>query len=382
MRIRHPVVGSAYSPLDFVSPITGATATALDGNAAANRSAKSANLIVTVGAGQEIWLRWADANDTGADHGLAIDDLSVTASDTNGMVSIHAIQGSSSISPLVGQSVTTSGIVTALRSNGFFLQTPDADADADPNTSEGIFVFTSSAPPAGAAIGNSVNVSGTVSEFIPASDATSPPLTEITGPSISVQSTGNPLPAPITLTSGDTLVNDISNLEKYEGMRVFVASLTVVAPTEGTVTESTATAVSNGVFYGVVTGVARPFTEPGIPVTDSVPPPSPANVPRFDTNPERLRVDSDAQQGSSALNVTTGAVLSNLVGVLDYAFRSYTILPDTAAPPTVTGNTLTATPVPIPSTTQLTVASFNLERFFDSTDDPGIGEPVLTATAF
>ena len=75
-------------------------------------------------------------------------------------------------------------------------------------------------------------------------------------------------------------------------------------------------------------------------------------------------------------------MLSNLVGVLDYSFRSYTILPDTAAPPTVTGNTLTATPVPVPAATQLTVANSNLERFFDTTDDPSIADPVLTAAAF
>ena len=207
---------TSFSALDFVSPITGTTAAALDGNAAANRTAKSANLAVTVSAGQEIWLRWADANDTGTDHGLAIDDLSVTANGNASIAAIHTIQGSGNTSPLVGQSVTTTGIVTALRSNGFFLQTPDATADADPNTSEGIFVFTSSAPPAAAAIGNSVNVTGTVAEFSPPSDPTSPPLTEITGPAVSVQSTGNPLPAPVTITASDTLMNNISNLESMK----------------------------------------------------------------------------------------------------------------------------------------------------------------------
>src|SRR4030095_15196591 len=29
--------------------------------------------------GQEIWIRWEDVNDAGNDHGLAIDDLSITA---------------------------------------------------------------------------------------------------------------------------------------------------------------------------------------------------------------------------------------------------------------------------------------------------------------
>ena len=32
--------------------------------------------------------------------------------------------------------------------------------------------------------------------------------------------------------------------------------------------------------------------------------------------------------------------------------------------------------------TEFTVASFNLERFFDTVNDPGISEPVLTAAAF
>ena len=61
---------------------------------------------------------------------------------------IHDIQGAGASSPIVGSSVTTRGIVTGRKSNGFFMQEPDATVDADPLTSEGIFVFTSSAPPA------------------------------------------------------------------------------------------------------------------------------------------------------------------------------------------------------------------------------------------
>ena len=68
---------------------------------------------------------------------------------TSQLTAIHAIQGPGATSPLVGASVTTRGVVTALKSNGFFLQTPDADADADPLTSEGIVVFTGSTLPAG-----------------------------------------------------------------------------------------------------------------------------------------------------------------------------------------------------------------------------------------
>src|SRR5262245_48266849 len=58
-------------------------------------------------------------------------------------LAIHDIQGNGSESPFVGQVITTSGIVTAVKTNGFFIQSPDSAADSDPNTSEGIFVFTS-----------------------------------------------------------------------------------------------------------------------------------------------------------------------------------------------------------------------------------------------
>jgi predicted extracellular nuclease len=286
--------------------------------------------------------------------------------------------------------ITTRGVVTGVRTNGFFIQEPDASIDADTNTSEGIFVFTSSAPPAAAAVGNLVQVGGTVIEFIPAADPFSPPLTEISGsPTVTLISTGNPLPTPVTLTSGDTgaggvNAGSIENLERYEGMRVRVNSLTVVAPTQGTVTETSATSTSNGVFFGVITGVARPFREPGIQANDPVPSGSGVTippVPRFDFNPERLRVDSDALVGGAAINVATGATVTNLVGPLDYAFRTYTILPDPASPPTVSGGMAT-TPASAPLGNELTIASYNLERFFDDVNDPGVGEPVLTTTAY
>lgn len=66
----------------FLSPVVGATtATALDGNAPANRvSGISIVIDVLISNGDEIMLRWEDLNDSGNDHFLAIDDISVTAS--------------------------------------------------------------------------------------------------------------------------------------------------------------------------------------------------------------------------------------------------------------------------------------------------------------
>ncbi|HKF43583.1 MAG TPA: lamin tail domain-containing protein [Thermoanaerobaculia bacterium] len=294
-------------------------------------------------------------------------------------LAIHDIQGSGDTSPYAGSPVQTTGIVTGRKTNGFFIQSPDGFVDADPNTSEGIFVFTSSAPPAGAAVGNDVRVTGTVQEFIPSADPNSPPSTEIINPSVTVLSTGNPLPAPVVLSAADTDPSGpIDQLEKYEGMRVQVNSLTVTAPTQGTISEANATSTSNGVFYGVITGVARPFRERGIEAPDPLPSPG---IPRFDGNPERIRVDSDGI-GAPTLDVTTGAVLTNLIGPLDYAFRSYTIDLDPAVTVGVTPGISAAVAAPARAADQFTVACFNLERFFDTTDDPTVQDVALTMAAF
>ncbi len=296
---------------------------------------------------------------------------------------IHDIQGPGASSPLSGV-VTTRGIVTGVKSNGFFIQEPDATVDADPLTSEGVLVFTSSAPPAAAAVGNLVQVTGTIAEFVPSADALQPPLTELTSPTVVLLSTGNPLPAaiPLTTTFPDPAgVHD--QLERLEGMRVSVGSLTVSGPTLGNVNEANATATSTGVFYGVVTGVARPFREAGIPAPDPAPsgggtiPP----IPRFDSNPERIRVDSDGLVGGGLLDVSSGAVVTGLVGPLDYTFRTYTILPDPGATLGATGGT-TATPVTAATSQEFTVATFNVERFFDTVDDAGVSDVALTAAAF
>ena len=64
-------------------------------------------------------------------------------------IAIHDIQGPGTRSPVEGAVVVTSGVVTARKSNGLFLQAPHGAADADPRTSEGMFGFPGSAPAAG-----------------------------------------------------------------------------------------------------------------------------------------------------------------------------------------------------------------------------------------
>lgn len=293
---------------------------------------------------------------------------------------IHSIQGPGNSSPLVGQSVTTSGVVTGRKSNGFFIQAPDSDADSDPNTSEGLFVSTTASLPAAAVVGNLVNVQGTVSEFVPSTDPNSLSLTQLVSPTITLVSTGNALPAPVVLTaSKPSPTGSINQLEPYEGMRVSVASLDTISPTEGGVTEARATATSSGVFYGVVTGLPRPFREPGIDLLDLPTSGAPANTPHFDANPERLRIETAALQGSTALDVTSGVTLSNLVGPLDYRSRTYAIDTETT-PVRVTANSA-AVPVRAATAREFTVVSFNLGRFFDAVNDSN-GATTLTAAAF
>ena len=63
--------------LDFTAPVSGGALGALDGNLAANRTAVSGSIsgiVLPVSAG--LWVRWLDLDATGADDGLAIDDVS------------------------------------------------------------------------------------------------------------------------------------------------------------------------------------------------------------------------------------------------------------------------------------------------------------------
>jgi hypothetical protein len=67
--------------LGFSAPVSGGSAGALNGNLAANSRQLSGSLSgLGLAAGQDLWLRWSDPNHSGADHGLAIDDLVVSSS--------------------------------------------------------------------------------------------------------------------------------------------------------------------------------------------------------------------------------------------------------------------------------------------------------------
>src|SRR3954465_3191761 len=69
--------------LDFNPPVTAGTAGALDGNAAANRTAISSTITgLSIPNGATFFIRFNDVDATGADDGLAVDDFSITANVT------------------------------------------------------------------------------------------------------------------------------------------------------------------------------------------------------------------------------------------------------------------------------------------------------------
>jgi predicted extracellular nuclease len=89
-------------------------------------------------------------------------DHTWTFSTTGLALRIHDIQAAQHLSPYDGALVSqVPGVVSARTSNGFFFQDPAPDGDV--RTSEGIFVFTGSAPTV--VVGEGVRVSGRVQEF-------------------------------------------------------------------------------------------------------------------------------------------------------------------------------------------------------------------------
>ncbi|MDX2299956.1 MAG: lamin tail domain-containing protein [Xanthomonadaceae bacterium] len=299
------------------------------------------------------------------------------------VIPIHDLQGPGNTSPFVDQAVAVEGIVTLRKFNGFFVQAAANEEDADPLTSEAVFVFTTSAgAPAEAQVGNRVQVRGTVAEFVPSSDVNQLPVTELTFATTTVIDTGNPLPEPILIDATVLNANTaVDFLERYEGMRVSVPELLVTGPGQGNINESQATSTSNGVFLGVPAGVARPFREPGISVLDVAPIPPTLMPPLYDANPEILRVDSRGT-GVTLISVDAGATVSGLVGVLDYGTARYTVLPDPGVEASVV-DTATPTAVSVPGAGEITVGSFNILRFFDDNRANNTGSsPTLTAAAF
>ncbi len=271
---------------------------------------------------------------------------------------IHLIQGNGLESPDLGMSRIIEGVVvgdfqgpTGL--GGFFVQEEDLEADGDPATSEGIFVFEG-ATSAAVNIGDIVRVGGTVSEFSGLTELATLIGVEVCAPGAGLASaTTVMLPVP---AAGD--------LESLEGMRVsFPQELFVT----GNFTQGRFGEVDLSVLDRLFIPTA--IAEPGAPA-----------LALQDLN-RRSRILLD--DGSSLQNplplppylgadgtLRSGDRTANLSGVLSQGFGAYRLQPTgpvaferlndrPAAPPAVGGT--------------LKVASFNVLNYFTTLD---VGTPI------
>jgi hypothetical protein len=259
---------------------------------------------------------------------------------------IDQIQGAGQFSPHVGEKVSTTGVVTALKSNGFFVEDPVWDAD--PATSEGVFVFGATT---GLAAGDSVRVTATVTEFI-SSGSGDLPETELSSPTTTVLGPA-PIPAPVLIGSGgltppgQSVPQGIAFDESLEGMLVELDDLQAVGPTNSF--------GETWVVPNFGAGASPLSARGGVVLTAD------------DQNPEKFLVDDDVFTGNMPA-VDVGARSAGAhVGVLDYAFDNYTIhlLDQPAFTPTP--NTRETTSVTT-GADRLRVATFNVENL--SPGDP------------
>ena len=224
---------------------------------------------------------------------------------------ISTVQGRTDVSPCAGETVTVEGVVVGdyegpsptLR--GFYVQQPDGSHDADPATSEGIFVFNASND--SVALGDRVRVSGTVAEFQGQTQIgaiTIVPVAE----DVAVAATSASLPLP-----------DATHLERFEGMLVSF-------PQTLAVTEH----FQLGRFGQVVVSSESRLAQP----TNIVEPGAPAQALQAQNDLDRLIVDDATNQqnpdpivlgrGGQPLTATNtlrgGDTVTGAVGVLTYTW--------------------------------------------------------------
>ena len=266
------------------------------------------------------------------------------------VVEIFEIQGSGAQSPFSGDTVESlANVVSAVASDGFFMQTPASRSDGDVDTSDGIFVFTGEAP--GVSVGDMVDVLGEVTEFFGFTEFTN-------GPTVTVQGAGLTPPAPVLLDdmtpSSDPLNPSCAiEFECYESMLVEIVN--------GSVTGSNQRFNSDiRAEVHITAAPDRTFRETGLEF------PGISGLPVWDGNPEVFELDPN-RLGLPNQTILAGSTFS-AVGVIGFEFGGYEFWP----------TSLTVTDVALPRAVreknkkEISVGSLNLFRLFDDIDDAPI----------
>lgn len=270
---------------------------------------------------------------------------------------IGQIQGLGHTSPYVGALVRTQGVVTAIDSNGFYLQSAAGNNDGDARTSDGILVFTGAAP-AGLAVGDLLQVDARVAEFRPGNDTRNLTITQLTSPTIVhlgigtiehvVIGDGHLLPPTFVIEddafgSYDPATDGIDFYESLEGMNVTIDAPLVVSNTNGF-----------GETYVVASGGAGAT---GVTARGGV------AIAQGDYNPERIQLDDDSGLFAGfAPDYSIGDRLSDVQGIVSYAFQSYELLVTQAVAVTQDVALWKETTDLVESSAQLSVATYNMEN--------------------
>ena len=266
---------------------------------------------------------------------------------------IFAIQGDGASSPYArASSVTTNdNVVTAVGAGGFFMQTPASRSDNNADTSDGIFVVHAGSPTV--AVGDQVDVSGTVEEFFDFTRFAS-------GATVTIDASNQPLPAFVEFNASRPAPNPASancamEPECYEGMRIRIASGTVSSGSQYFSSDNTAE-------MWVRPRAGRAFREPGARYPGVSGRPA---IPVWDGNPEVFELDPD-KMGLPNVSWTPGTTFS-ASGVLGYEFGDYELWATELRPQG--GGIALPQPVRSKAGGEVTVASLNLLNLREGDDD-------------
>ena len=287
-------------------------------------------------------------------------------------IEISEIQGAAHLSPKVGTTQTTTGIVIGKIGSSFYIQDPTPDPNSD--TSEGLQVFGASAT-AGVSVGDLVSVRGLVTEF--RANATSLTITELTSPVATVLSTGNALPSATVIGTGgrvppSTVIEDDATgnveapgvlfdpaedgLDFYESMEGMLVQMNNLIATSFTFTNFGEIFVvgDNGANATTMTPRGGVVIGPG------------------DLNPERMVIDDEwfktGPPAMPAVNVG-GTFPGAHVGILDYAFGEYRMQLRSQPVPASTGVSVRETAVAA-GANQISIATFNVENLAGNEAQP------------
>jgi uncharacterized protein len=299
--------------------------------------------------------------------GNASSTITIIDNEASGIGSIQGSGTTATAGTFTVEAIVT-GIYPTLSPAGFYIQEEDADADADPNTSEGIFVVSTTS----VAVGDRVRVVGTVQE-----NASTPSFNQavFATATVTILSNSNPMPSVVDITLPVTTITDY---EKYEGMLVrFPGTLTVTNNEDlGSFGELSLSA--GGLVYQP-TQLIDPNDNPASGTSST----GTSNVPAVNaliaSNTLRTILLDDGRGTIPTLpyvnadnTVRVGSTITNISGILGFAFSQYRIQPIASAVPSFT-HAVRPT-VPSVGAGNLKIASFNVLNYFNG-DGAGAGFP-------